>query len=78
MKAFEEARGELSCDWVRNGDLDLASLRDDPRSRLVLRRYCSGEARPEREDDELWRATHERYRRRKEERRLRVSGSAMG
>ncbi len=48
-KAFEASRGELSCDWVISGDLDLASLRHDPALLLVLGRYC-GSARPKSAD----------------------------
>jgi hypothetical protein len=70
-KAFEESRGELSCDWVRTGDLDLASLRDDPALALVLRRYCSGEEPAGRDDDEDWQAEMGKHQAREGEMRLR-------
>lgn len=69
-KAFEESRGELSCDWVRNGDLDLASLRNDHALQLVLRRYCG--AKPESPtDDDDWRDTMTSYQLEEEQKGLR-------
>jgi hypothetical protein len=69
-KAFEESRGELSCDWVRTGDLDLASLRDDPGLGLVLRRYCSGSDAIGSDDYAKWRAVMRRYEKCEKERQL--------
>ncbi len=61
-KAFEEARGELSCDWVEHGDLDLVSLRDDPALKLVLSRYRSNDSTVDPRDEARWRRALTKYR----------------